>query len=101
MAYKGSNKPVPQIASELGVDLLLEGSVVRHEGRVRVTAQLIDGDSDQHLWAKSYDRDVRDLLALQAEVAAAIAREVNTAISARLAARSGWMTDLLPAASLP
>lgn len=101
MAYKGSSKPVPQISSELGVDLLLEGSVVRDEGRVRVTAQLIDGGSDEHIWAKSYDRDVRDLLSLQAEVATAIAREVNTAIAARLAARARGMTDLSPAAALP
>ena len=85
MAYKGTAKPVPQIARELAVDLLLEGSVVRDAQRVRVTAQLIDADTDEHIWAKSYDRDVRDLLALQADVSSAIANEINLAISPRLA----------------
>jgi len=85
MAYKGSSKPVPQIARELAVDLLLEGSVVRDAQRVRVTAQLIDADTDEHIWAKSYDRDVRDLLALQADVSSAIANEISLAISPRLA----------------
>ena len=85
MAYKGTTKAVPEIARELGVDLILEGSVVRDERRVRVTAQLIDADTDQHLWAKSYDRAVRDVLSLQSEVATAIAKEVNVTVSPRLA----------------
>ena len=86
-AYKGTTKAVPQIARELGVDLILEGSLVRDAGQVRITVQLIDADTDHHLWARSYDRAVRDLLGLQAELAAAIAREVNIAVSPRLAER--------------
>jgi TolB-like protein len=97
MAYKGTTKAVPEIARELGVDLILEGSVVRDEGRVRVTAQLIDAETDRHLWAKSYDRAVRDILSLQAEVATAIAKEVNIAISPRLAQRFPGRGSIDPA----
>jgi TolB-like protein len=88
MAYKGTTKGVREIARELGVDLILEGSLVRDERQVRVTAQLIDADTDHHLWAKSYDRAVRDVLGLQAEFATAIATEVNVALSSRLATRA-------------
>ena len=86
MAYKATTKPLPQISSELGVDLILEGSIVRDNDRVRVTAQLIDAGTDQHLWARSYDRAAGDVLALQSDVATAIARDVNMAI-ARFPAR--------------
>ena len=87
MAYKGTGKTVPDIARELGVDLVLEGSLVRDGDRVRVTAQLIDADTDQHLWARSYDRSVKDVLSLQAEVATAIAKEINVAVAPRLQER--------------
>jgi TolB-like protein/Tfp pilus assembly protein PilF len=91
MAYKGRQKPLPQIARELGVDLIVEGSVVQANDRVRVTAQLIDAKTDRHLWARSYERRAGDVLALQAEVATAIAREIKGAINPaqtqRLAAR--------------
>ena len=56
MAYKGTTKPLPEIARELDADLILEGSVVRDRGLVRVTAQLIDARTDLHVWARSYDR---------------------------------------------
>ena len=69
MAYKATTKSLPEIARELGVDLILEGSVVQDRTQVRVTAQLIDADTDQHLWARSYDRPIRNLLPVQAEVA--------------------------------
>ena len=62
MAYKATTKSLPDIARELDVDLILEGSIVQEEDVVRVTAQLIDARSDQHLWARSYDRSVRNLL---------------------------------------
>jgi tetratricopeptide (TPR) repeat protein len=65
------------IARELGVDAVVEGSVVRAGGRVRIQARLVHADSERRLWGESYDRDVGDVLALQSEVAAAIAREVN------------------------
>ena len=77
MQYKGARKPLPQIAQELGVDAVVEGSVQRSGDRVRITAQLIDARADQHLWARSYERDLRDVLALQDEVARAIANELK------------------------
>jgi eukaryotic-like serine/threonine-protein kinase len=77
MRYKGANKPLPQIAQELKVDALVEGSVLRTGNRVRVTAQLIHGATDTHLWAESYEQDLRDLMHLQSEIARAIAREVR------------------------
>jgi len=77
MRYKGSAKSLPEIARELGVDGIVEGSVLRDGGRVRITAQLIHAASDTHLWAESYDRDVRNVLSLQSEVAQAIAQAVQ------------------------
>lgn len=81
MVYKGQQKSLPEIARELGVDLIVEGSVARAGDRVRVSAQLIDASSDEHLWARSYDRRLRDVLVLQGEVAAAIAGEVKGALT--------------------
>lgn len=83
MTYKGTRKALPEIAEELGADLIIEGSIAHDAGRVRVTAQLIDADTDQHLWAKSYVRSVRDVLTVQAAVAAAIARDVNAIVGPR------------------
>ncbi len=77
MAYLGTNKPAPQIARELGVDALVEGSVVRSGNNVRVTAQLIQGASDRHLWAQSYERQLSDILTVQGEVAREIAARVS------------------------
>jgi TolB-like protein len=68
MLYKGSDKPLPEIARELDVDAVVEGSALRVGDRVRITAQLIEAATDQHLWAESYERDMRDILALQSEV---------------------------------
>jgi TolB-like protein/DNA-binding winged helix-turn-helix (wHTH) protein/Flp pilus assembly protein TadD len=87
MAYKGSRKPLPQIARELGVDGVIEGSVVRSSGRVRVTAQLVHAPTDRHLWAREYERDVRDLLALEGELSGAIAREVRAVVTPEELAR--------------
>ncbi len=75
--YKGTRKSLPQIARELGVDAIVEGSVLRDSDRVRITAELIDGRTDEHLWTESYDRDLRDVLNLQSQVAAAIAGEIH------------------------
>jgi TolB-like protein/DNA-binding winged helix-turn-helix (wHTH) protein len=77
MRYKRTEKSLPQIARELNVDGIVEGTVQRSGDRVRITAQLIDARADQHLWAKSYERDLRDILALQDEVAQAIANELK------------------------
>ncbi len=81
MQYKEARKPVPEIARELGVDGVIEGSVLRAGSRVRITAQLIRGATDEHLWTQSYERDLRDILALQSEVARAIAREIKIAVT--------------------
>jgi TolB-like protein/DNA-binding winged helix-turn-helix (wHTH) protein/Flp pilus assembly protein TadD len=78
MRYKGSKKPLPEIARELKVDAIVEGSVVLSDGQVRITAQLIQASTDRHLWAHSYERDRKDLLRIQNEVAATIAGLIST-----------------------
>ena len=75
--YKGANKSLPDIARELNVDGVVEGSVIRSGNRVRITAELIQARTDQHVWAESYDRDLRDVLQLQSDVAQAIAQQVH------------------------
>jgi eukaryotic-like serine/threonine-protein kinase len=80
MRYKGERKPLPEIARELGVDAIVEGSVLVAGARLRITAQLIHGPTDTHLWASEYDKDLRDVLELQADVAQAIVREVAVAV---------------------
>jgi TolB-like protein/DNA-binding winged helix-turn-helix (wHTH) protein/Tfp pilus assembly protein PilF len=81
MQYKGAKKSLPAIARELNVDAIVEGSVVRSGQRVRVTAQLVQAVSDQHLWAETYDRDLGDVLKLQGEVADAIAQQVGAQLN--------------------
>jgi TolB-like protein/Tfp pilus assembly protein PilF len=81
MTYKGTKKRVPEIGQELDVDAVLEGSVQKSGNRVRITAQLVRAATDQHLWAKSYERDLKDVLALQSEVARAVAEEVKVALT--------------------
>jgi eukaryotic-like serine/threonine-protein kinase len=87
MHYKGTTKTLPEIARELRVDAVVEGSVMRAGERVRVSAQLIDAVSDRHLWARSYERDLRDILALQTEVARAVAEEIQVALTPQEEAR--------------
>jgi TolB-like protein/DNA-binding winged helix-turn-helix (wHTH) protein/Tfp pilus assembly protein PilF len=77
MHYKGTNKPLPQIAQELKVDAIVEGTVARTESRVRIRVQLIEARTDHHLWAEAYERDMRDVLGLQSEVALAISHQIN------------------------
>jgi TolB-like protein/DNA-binding winged helix-turn-helix (wHTH) protein len=79
MQYKSVHRPLKDIARELGVDGILEGSVVDAGGRVRVTVQLVHAASDTHVWAQSYTRDLSDLLLLQQELAENVAREVHGA----------------------
>ena len=81
MGYRGTKKPLPQIGRELNVDAVLEGSVLKSGQRVRITAQLIEASTDRHLWAKSYERDLRDALSLQSEVARAVAGEIRAAVT--------------------
>ena len=87
MRYKGTQKPVPEIARELNVDAVVEGSVEREGGRVRITAQLVQGTSDTQLWAKGYERDFRDSLRLQDEVAQAIVDEIQLKLTPQEQAR--------------
>ena len=80
MQYKGAKKPLPDIARELHADAIVEGSVQRSGNRVRVTAQLIRASTDKHLWAEAYERDFRDILALQDDVASAIAKQIESSL---------------------
>ncbi|MGB7621134.1 MAG: protein kinase [Terriglobia bacterium] len=98
MQYKGVRKPVPQIARELNVDAVIEGSVLRSGDRVRITAQLIHAVTDQHLWAESYERDFRDILSLQSEIARQIANEVKVTLSPQERARLGTARQVNPEA---
>lgn len=99
LQYRGTTKGLPQIARELDVDAVIEGTVVRAGGRVRVTAQLVDGSTDRHLWAARYERDLGDVLALQAEIAQTIAREVRVVAAPleRRLARTATARDSAPA----
>jgi TolB-like protein/DNA-binding winged helix-turn-helix (wHTH) protein len=87
MHYKGTDETVPQIAKELGVDGIVEVSLVRSGDRVRLTAQLIDARQDRHLWADSYERNTTDVLALQSDLVQAIAAEIKIQITAQESAR--------------
>ena len=87
MRYKKTTKTLQEIGRELNVDAVVEGSVRRHADRVRITAQLIEVATDRHLWAKSYERDLKDVLALQGEVARAIAQEIRVKVTPEEEAR--------------
>jgi TolB-like protein/DNA-binding winged helix-turn-helix (wHTH) protein/Flp pilus assembly protein TadD len=77
MQYKGTRKSVPEIGRELHVDGIVEGTVFRSGEQVRISTQLVDSSTDQHVWAQSYERDLRDILALQKEVAGGVARQIR------------------------
>jgi TolB-like protein/Tfp pilus assembly protein PilF len=100
MQYKGSKKPLPQIAKELNVDAVIEGSVLRAGDRVRITAQLIEAKTDRHLWASSYERDLRDILALQGEVAGLVAHEIRVKLTPQEQARLARAQPVNPEAHL-
>ncbi|HEY3204735.1 MAG TPA: protein kinase [Thermoanaerobaculia bacterium] len=98
MRYKGTRKPLPEIARELNVDAVVEGSVLRSGDRVRITAQLIDAPTDRHLWAESYERGMRDVLTLQSEIARAIAGEIRIKITPQERTRLAGSRPLDPEA---
>src|SRR5439155_7715901 len=98
MRYRGTKKPVPEIAGELNVDAVVEGSVERFGDRVRITANLIHARTDRHLWAESYERDLRDMLALQTDVARAIAQEIQIKLTPQQKARLASAPPTDPAA---
>lgn len=83
MHYKGTSETLPQIAKELGIDGIVEASVVRSGDRVRLTAQLIDARQDRHLWGKNYEREMTDVLALQSELVQAIASEIKAQLTSQ------------------
>jgi TolB-like protein/Tfp pilus assembly protein PilF len=87
MQYRGTRKSLPRIARELNVDVVLEGAVLRSGERIRITAQLIHAPSDQHLWAESYERDFRDVLSLQDEIARQVAGQVRIMLTPEEQAR--------------
>jgi TolB-like protein/DNA-binding winged helix-turn-helix (wHTH) protein/Tfp pilus assembly protein PilF len=81
MQFKGSKKTLPQIGRDLNVDAVVEGTVTRGDNRVRVTAQLVEASSDHHLWARSYERDLKDILALQDEIAQDVAEQIRITLT--------------------
>lgn len=98
MHYKGTRMPLQQIARALKADVIVEGAVLRLGGRVRVTAQLIDAATDQHLWSRKYERDIRDVLNLQREVARAIAAEIKVQLAPQEQARLAAVPAVSPEA---
>ncbi|MCL4522760.1 MAG: protein kinase [Acidobacteria bacterium] len=98
MRYKGSTKSVPEIARELKVHAVLEASALESGGRVRITARLIRASSDTNIWSNSYERDLRDVLDLQREVASAVAHEIRVAVTPREAARLARTSPVNPEA---
>ena len=87
MHYKGTTKTLPEIARELNVDGVVEGSVMRSGNRVRISAELIHAHTDQHLWAETYERDLGDVLRLQSEVAQTIAQQLRVRLTPQQQAR--------------
>jgi TolB-like protein/Tfp pilus assembly protein PilF len=98
MQYKGARKSLPQIARELNVDVAIEGSVLRSGERVRIAVQLIQASTDQHLWAESYERDFRDILSLQSDIARQVANQVRIILTPEEEARLGHARKVNPEA---
>ncbi len=98
MRYKQSDKSLPEIAEELGVDGVLEGTVMRAGDRVRITTQLIDARNDHHLWSERYDRELSDVLALQSDVARAVARQIELTLTPQEESRIANTRRVNPAA---
>jgi len=98
MRYRGSRRSLPEIARELNVQVVVEGSVLHAGDRVRISAQLVDAARDRHLWAESYERDIHDVLKLQAEVARAITREIQVVLTPQEQAVLGKAVTVNPEA---
>jgi len=99
MQFNGKNRPpTPEIAKALNVDAIVEGSVVRSGDRVRITAQLIDARADKHLWSQTFERKSSDVLALQAEMASAIASAINVQLTPGEQSRLSTAPSINPAA---
>jgi TolB-like protein len=93
-SFKGSNTPIPEIARQLGVRHILEGSVRRQDNRVRITAQLIETDSDTHLWSETYERDLVDIFRVQEEIARAITTALEDVLGVRKVSVAAATADL-------
>jgi TolB-like protein/DNA-binding winged helix-turn-helix (wHTH) protein/tetratricopeptide (TPR) repeat protein len=98
MQYKKARKPLPQIARELGVDTVVEGTVLRSGNRVRVSAQLIDAATDRHLLSRTFEQDLVDVFKLQQDVARAVAQQITSSLTARDAGRLSHPVPVDPAA---
>ena len=98
MVYKHARKPLPQIARELNVDAVVEGTVLRSGARVRITAQLIEASTDKHLWSQSYEGELRDTLTLQNTVARAIADQIRINLNPQEQAALNRVTVVNPEA---
>lgn len=98
MQYKRSRKALSEITRELNVDAVIEGSILRSGERVRITTQLIHGASDQHLWAESYERDFRDILSVQSEIARQVANQVRVVLTPEERSKLGSTRQVDPQA---
>ena len=98
MRYKGTKKPLPQIARELNVDAIVEGTVERSGNRVRITANLLYAPADRHLWAQTYERNLGNVLSLQDEVARAIANQIRIKVTQQENARLAGARPVNPEA---
>ncbi len=98
MRYKAGGKSVPEIARELNVDAVLEGTVQRSEGRIRITTKLISAATDSTLWARDYERDLNDVLKLQSDIARAVADEIRIQVTPDERARLASASDINPQA---
>ena len=83
MGYRGAGKSLPQIARDLHVDAVVEGTVLRSGDQVRISAELVEAAADRHLWANTYEREIGDVIALQRDLASAIAEQVNARLTSR------------------
>jgi len=98
MRFKGPKQPLREIAKQLGVEAVIVGSVQSSQNRVRITAQLVDPATDQEIWARAYERELTDVLALQSEVARAIATEIQARVTPEEAGRLSRNRKIVPAA---
>lgn len=98
MRYKRTKKPIPEIARELNVDALIEGTVQQANGKVRVTTNLLHGPTDRHLWAERFEEDLGDVLLMQREIARAVARQVKASLSPAEQQRLAALRSLNPEA---
>src|SRR5207237_9695144 len=87
MSYKGKHEPLPQIARELGVDAVVDGSITRSADRIRITTELIDAATDKHLWSETFDRDFKDVAAVQREITRSVARNIHVELSPQARSR--------------